>query len=681
MSYLELRDIHKSYYLGKEEFPVLKGIDLNFDLGEFVSILGESGGGKSTLMNIIGGLDRQFQGSVTVDGHRLDHKNEKAMDFYRRDTIGYIYQAYNLVNHLTVLDNVLIPLDMTTLNRSQREERATSLLKRVGLLDQAKKYPNQLSGGQKQRVAIARALASDPKIIIADEPTGALDAQNTKDVLAILDSIAQEGRLVITVTHSQAVANSGTRIVHLEDGKINHDTKLRDAYPVGNTPRLASKLLPASVAYRTAYKHFKYSFWRNSLIVIGTAIGLFAVMLFSGLGNGIKGYINYQVNEMVNPQVIAVNRYQKTAAAGSGGSQTSQATQSTSTSQAGSSATSAGTAATAATTKQPTISDQDISRIKSLKHVTKADKVYIANGVTAHYKGKTASISSLQNWNASATRNTIKDGHQPKAGEVLIDRDAVAKKFNQNYKSLIGKTMTLNYQTLNQKNKIVTVKVKAKIAGITSNSSSMSSLRTDDYVSTQTLTNAMKAAHVDTKVASIAVNIDKIGNVKATTKQINHLKSHGQRQFTATSVDSVIGTVQTYVSLATDILAAIAAISLVVSALMIIVTMYMSVSARTKEIGILRALGESKRDVRRLFISESLIIGVLSATLATVVALGGGALTNHLLASITNFAFVQITLGNVVTVFVIALIISLLAAMLPARRAARLNPIDALAAE
>ncbi len=255
-------------------------------------------------------LDREFQGSVTVAGKRLTI-NEKAMDTYCRDTIGYIYQAYNLISHLSVLDNVLIPLDMTTLNHAEREKRALSLLKRVGLADQAKKYPNQLSGGQKQRVAIARALASDPKVIIADEPTGALDSQNTKEVLEILDSIAREGRLVIAVTHSQSVANAGSRIVHLEDGKINADSTLHKPYPLNDSPRLKSKLLPASVAYRTAYKHFKYHFWRNSLIVLGTAIGLFAVMLFSGLGNGISGYISQQVKNMVNPQVVVVSRYRK----------------------------------------------------------------------------------------------------------------------------------------------------------------------------------------------------------------------------------------------------------------------------------------------------------------------------------------------------------------------------------
>jgi ABC-type lipoprotein export system ATPase subunit/ABC-type antimicrobial peptide transport system permease subunit len=678
MSYLELRDIHKSYYLGKEEFPVLKGIDLNFDLGEFVSILGESGGGKSTLMNIIGGLDRQFQGSVTVNGKRLDHNDEKALDTYRRDTIGYIYQAYNLISHLSVIDNVLIPLDMTTLNKSEREARAMQLLERVGLKEQAHKYPNQLSGGQKQRVAIARALASDPKVIIADEPTGALDAQNTQEVLQILDDIAAEGRLVIAVTHSQSVADAGTRIVHLEDGQIDKDTKLRDAYATDETPRLQSKLLPASVSYKTAFKHFKYNFWRNSLIVLGTAIGLFAVMLFSGLGNGIKGYINKQVNDMVNPQVVSVSRYQKTSKSAAAGAQAAPSS-SGGASQASPSA-AAGASATTST-KKVSLTDKQINKLKNLKHVDQVDKVYSASGVTAKYSGKTATISTLQNWNASATTNTIKYGHKPKAGEVLIDKKSVAKTFSKNdYKSLIGKTITLSYKTLNKDNKMVTVKFKAKVAGITSTSNSMG-MAFDNYVNTKTLTSAMKANNVDTTASGVAVSVDKLDNVNATTKKMNQLKMNGKRIFTATSVSSMIGTIQTYVDLATNILAAIAAISLVVSALMIIVTMYMSVSARTKEIGILRALGESKKDVRRLFISESLIIGVLSAALATVVAIGGELLTNHLLASIANYAFVQITIGNVVTVFVIALVISLLAAMLPARSAAKLNPIDALSAD
>ena len=152
MAYLELRDIRKSYFLGKEEFPVLKGINLQFELGEFVSILGESGGGKSTLMNIIGGLDRKFDGEGIINGNKLDHSQEQRMDRYRRDEIGYIYQSYNLINHLTVTENVRLSLDMTTLSAKEATDRTMDLLKRVGLSEHAKKYPSQLSGGQKQRV-------------------------------------------------------------------------------------------------------------------------------------------------------------------------------------------------------------------------------------------------------------------------------------------------------------------------------------------------------------------------------------------------------------------------------------------------------------------------------------------------------------------------------------------------
>lgn len=307
MAFLELHDIHKSYYLGAQEFPVLKGISLKFERGEFVSILGESGGGKSTLMNIIGGLDRQFTGQVVINGHQLDHHQDAQMDNYRRGTIGYIYQAYNLISHLTVLDNVLIALDMTDLSREARRKRALDLLKQVGLADQVNKYPHQLSGGQKQRVAIARALASDPEIIIADEPTGALDSQNTQEVLKLLTQIAQDGKLVIAVTHSQEVANHGTRIVHLVDGKIDGDRKLRPSYQLPERDeKIHARVLPLRASLSNAFKHFKYHKGRNSLIVIGTAIGLFAVLLFSGLGNGINHYIQNQINSLANPRVITV---------------------------------------------------------------------------------------------------------------------------------------------------------------------------------------------------------------------------------------------------------------------------------------------------------------------------------------------------------------------------------------
>jgi len=205
----------------KEEFPVLKGINLQFDRGEFVSILGESGGGKSTLMNIIGGLDRNFEGEVLVNGKILDHKKEKQLDSYRRATVGYIYQSYNLISHLTVLDNVLVALDMTTLTKEERRKRALELLDKVGLSEQVKKHPNHLSGGQKQRVAIARALAMKPDVMLFDEPTSALDPEMVGDVLEVMKRLAQEGMTMIVVTHEMGFAKQvADRVVFFHNGDI-----------------------------------------------------------------------------------------------------------------------------------------------------------------------------------------------------------------------------------------------------------------------------------------------------------------------------------------------------------------------------------------------------------------------------------------------------------------------------
>lgn len=661
MAYLELKDIRKSYYLGKEEFPVLKGINLEFELGEFVSILGESGGGKSTLMNIIGGLDREFEGQVIVNGKALDHSQEKRMDEYRRDEIGYIYQAYNLINHLTVLENVKLSLDMTTLSNQEREQRALDLLERVGLAEHAKKYPNQLSGGQKQRVAIARALSSDPKVIIADEPTGALDAENTEDVLKILDEIAAEGRLVIAVTHSQHVADAGTRIVHLAEGQIDGDERIRPAYPVDDANhRLTSKELSFAVSMRTAYKHFKFHFGRNLLIVIGTAIGLFAVMLFSGLGTGVNGYVNKQVTDLVNPKAVVVTQYQK-GSSSSGGTGASQQ-------QA--------YAQMAAGTSKTNFKTSDINKIKKLAHVSSVQKLYSATSVTVAYKGKQATAQSLSSWTSSNSNGTIKNGSKPGVGEVVLDKSSVAKNLTKSKaKSLIGKTVTLSYQAQDQSGNTVTVSFKAKVSGISSSQNSAS------YVNATTLTQAMRNAGVKPAATALAVKADSMNSSKTVVKEINRIKINGERVFTATSVSSMISTIQTYIDLITNILAGIAAISLLVSALMIIVTMYMSVADRTKEIGILRALGESKRDIRRMFIDESLIIGIFSAVIATIVAFLAEVGANALLANIAKYDFIQIGFNHVILVFIIAIIISLLAAWLPARHAAALNPIDALAAD
>lgn len=655
MALLELTDIHKSYYLGKEEFPVLKGIDLQFERGEFVSILGESGGGKTTLMNIIGGLDREFKGTVKVEGRVLDHQKEKQLDEYRRAMVGYIYQSYNLIPHLTVLDNVMVSLEMTTLSPAEKKQRAIQLLTEVGLSDHIKKHPRQLSGGQKQRVAIARALAADPQIIIADEPTGALDAQNTQEVLEILDRIAQDGKLVIAVTHSNEVANHGTRIVRLADGKIEADEQLRPTYPVQEVERLTPRPLPAISSYRTAFKHLMYNFWRNSLIMLGVGIGLFAVILFSGIGNGVNGYLQNQINRVANPEVISVLKNQ------TGKKMTNEQLQSS-------------IQNIAANLQGSTIKASEVHRIERLKGVKKVEAGYIIPAYRLTNQAKEQSGTMMQTWSLAEKKDLLKVGHTPKKGELVLKKqDAIELFGNHPMKSFVGKTVKMEFQWVNTQKQPVVINLDLKVAGITDGTSGAT------VINAPTVRQALKQAKATSSPNSLAVKVKSLDQVNHVASQINNLKTNGKRVVGAITIGSVLKRVNTYVKLAANVLAAIAGISLLVSALMIIVTMYMSVSERTKEIGILRALGERKKDIRRLFTAESLLIGLFGAVFALVISLLVAWGLNASLAHLIKYQIVQITVGNAIFAFLAAIIISFLAAVLPARRAAKLNTIDALA--
>ena len=403
MAVLELKNIRKSYFLGKEEFPVLKGINLEFERGDFVSLLGESGGGKSTLMNIIGGLDRKYEGDVIVDGLAQKIKKEKDMDAYRRDTIGFIFQSFNLVSYLSVLDNILISLKMTSLSDKERHERAIELTKQVGLYEHRKKNPSQLSGGQKQRVAIARALASDPEIILADEPTGALDSQNTKEVLALLRQIAQSGKTVIVVTHSQEVADYGTRIIRLADGQITGDERLKEPYPVESHQRMNSKALSYRDTFRTAFKHFTHSWKINLLIAIGTAIGLFSVIFFLGLGNGATKYMNDTITSSVNPNVVTI--FKRTTTDNKlGNEQALQQTQQE-----------LGNAAT-------NLDSTHLSKLKKVDNVKKVEPTYSISGLgtlTASDKSKSG-LMTLDTWTQSNINDDYVAGSKPADGEIAI---------------------------------------------------------------------------------------------------------------------------------------------------------------------------------------------------------------------------------------------------------------------
>ncbi|MCK8522427.1 ABC transporter ATP-binding protein [Aquimarina sp. D1M17] len=223
---IEIKDLHKSYQMGSNSLHVLKGIDFSVKEGELVAIMGSSGSGKSTLLNILGMLDEADNGSYFLDNVPIKGLNETKAAHYRNQFLGFIFQSFNLINYKTALENVALPLYYQRKKRKERTEKALDYLGKVGLSKWATHLPSELSGGQKQRVAIARALAADPKVLLADEPTGALDSTTSYEVMDIIQKINDEGKTILVVTHEEDIANMCKRIVHLKDGVIVEDKKV-----------------------------------------------------------------------------------------------------------------------------------------------------------------------------------------------------------------------------------------------------------------------------------------------------------------------------------------------------------------------------------------------------------------------------------------------------------------------
>lgn len=609
MSFLELHDIRKAYTLNHQENVILKGINLNFERGEFISILGESGGGKSTLMNIIGGLDHHYDGDVLLDGQSLRSMNVRQMDRYRRETIGFIFQNFNLVSYLTVLDNVMLSLKMTKTSHAQQVQQAQDLLKRVGLEQQTHQYPNELSGGQKQRVAIARALASDPDIIIADEPTG-----------APFDVVDKQPTRYRTLGFRQM--------------------------------------------FRMSMQHMRRMWLRYLLIIFGSSIGISSIVVMLGLGSGIQNYMNHQITSQVNPTAVQVSK--KTG-------KVSTAARKKAISAAAYKAAVNQEQVTAA--KNAEVTTANVKQLAAIKHVKSAKLGYYTS-TQASYK-KTTVTASLQTDNPTILSKTIKDGSRPENGQVLIGRK-LAKKMvgKKNYQQALNKNLTVKLATVNRKNQSVTVSQTLTVSGITGSDD------TSVVVLPQTVKKMLTAKNVAYRPNFAIVQIDKLANVKQVEHQIKAIKgTNKKQQYNYTGIGDLIDSLNTYIRLATNVLTGVAGIALLVSAIMIIVVLYVSVSERTREIGVLRALGARKRDISHLFFAEALTIGVLAAVMGLLFGEGWQFLGNMAIYSLIKYPIVRISGAAMLGGITVSVVISLLAALAPAHMAARLDPVESLSHE
>lgn len=667
MKVLELKNINKYYDGGRKNgFHALKDINISFEKGEFIAIIGESGSGKSTLMNLIGGLDSDYNGEIIVEGKSISTYNQKQLDIYRKSKVGFIFQSFNLIPHLSVLDNVTIPMIINGISKSKRKKTGREILKKVGLEKYINKKPDRLSGGQKQRVAIARALVNDPDIIIADEPTGSLDSKNTIQVLNLINDIVKEGKLVIMVTHSEKVASCAHRVVEIKDGMIVQDfrngksqesavdtvneSKSSDKKIIDITVHRKNKNKKLSIfsAVKLALINMKEKLLRNILISFGASIGIMGVILMLGFGNGIKTYFNSTMDNYVNPMVIEVNMPEEDDVY-----EQNESIMDIPKINSGT-----------------PFEEEDFERLRTMENVVSVEKGYSvismgANSISTDIAG--SSIMRLATVSSGMLQSNLSEGTLPKEGEILINK-TVADRLGENIigqkvklSLLIGETKVKNEFTVSGIYQAAYGDFNSMIKCAFINYSDLEKIYSENNKNLKPNT-----AYITTSDESYT------DIVKAEAEEMG---------YTGSSQEQMTSLFNEMINITTYVLSGIAAISLVVSSIMILVVLYMSVVERIKEIGILKAVGARKIDIRRIFVSEAFLIGVFSGCAGVGLSSIIMTIVNKVTLRIFSVNLILINKNHIIAGIFISIIMSITAGLFPAAKASSLDPVESLRRE
>ena len=666
MTVLELKDVKKYYKMpGGGQYEALRGVNAKFAAGEMVAIVGESGSGKSTLMNTIGGLDSDFEGAILYEGKNLRDFSQKEMVNYHKKSIGFIFQNFNLIPHLDLIDNVSIAMTLSNADEKTRRERAEELLTQVGLKDHMHKKPDQLSGGQKQRVAIARALANDPDVIIADEPTGALDADTTDVILNMIRDIAASGKLVLMVTHSDKVASHCSRVLRIDQGQSVSDQEQKPLdHHLEQRTEVKIQQMNLFKAISLAFKNMKAKFGRNALVATGMGIGIMSVILMLSLGKGVTSYVSGQMNTYSNPLVAEIQKTssQKMRQQGMQAQQTGDKAALAKQQQKN-------MASLSGTSSASAFSQKDLKKLEKIAHVQKLQKGYSAISLGTNqlkYGKKTASMIYLKTVNDGIAKSEVKKGRLPKAGkdEVMIDSGSA----DNLGKKILGKKVKASLQIGTK-----TITKTVKVVGVYEASGS-------GQVSTLLLPYSDLAKIFKDNGLTLKANVVYL---TATDKQYTSSIKQAAKDkgFAGSMQEQMTEMFDSILSVLTYVLTAIAAVSLLVSAIMILVVLNISVVERTQEIGVMKALGARRKDIRRIFSSEAFLLGLASGIV-------GIALTWLLAQGINSFtqsafkaAVVSLTPQYALTGLLISVIISMIAGILPANHASKLDPVEALRKE
>lgn len=627
---LKLENIKKEYKISKSNKQIiLNDINLELSSGEFVCIYGESGSGKSTLMNIIGGLDNNYDGKVKIDDVSIKKLD---LDNYRRDKIGFVFQNFNLIPYLTVFENVMLMLDMVKLKEKEKIKKTKEALRKVGLIKHSHKKPNELSGGMKQRVALARAIINEPDIILADEPTGALDKKNANKVLNILKKLSLEGKLVIVVTHSNNVKKFANKVITLDSGKIIKFNNIGDNKIDKKSSKTLKRSLNFSICIKLGINNIFKNLKRNILIIIASSIGVIGILISLYVGSGVKKYINDEIKNNIDPLSFNITEKGKNELY-----------------------------------DIKYYSESEIIKIKKIKHVKNIVKNVSYSSAYIIYKNKKYDLVSLSSYTNMNEKNI-------KKGNILKDNDIVFSEYLEN--NIDGNVID-NYVSLylldtsNLEPKMISDDLK--VSGIYKNGK-IDLLNNSNYayVKYETLEKIYNDYDMKLKPTELKIEIDNKNNIEYVKKEIKKLG------YELSNMQDYTNTIFNYLDIATFIISSFSFISLIVSIIMIITIFNINVLERTKEIGIFRAIGFRKKDIKRIFKTEAILIGFLTGITSSYFSIIISKLIKKVTISKFNVNLVNVEFKYIICGLIISIIVCFIGSIYPSNKASKLNIVDAL---
>ncbi|EEQ05552.1 MacB family efflux pump subunit [Yersinia bercovieri] len=654
---LQLDNVSRWFIAGEERVRVLKNINLTIYSGEMVAIVGASGSGKSTLMNILGCLDKPSSGEYLVAGRIPQHLDSDTLAELRREHFGFIFQRYHLLNDLNARENVEIPAIYAGIDREERRQRAGDLLSRLGLADRLEYRPSQLSGGQQQRVSIARALMNGGEVILADEPTGALDTHSGNEVLNILKELHRQGHTVVIVTHDMSIAEHAQRIIELRDGEVIADRAVQQAAQQAQrlpiiTPEIAPKSAKRTVlspwmaqrdrlreAFKMATLAMAAQRLRTLLTMLGIIIGIASVVSVVALGKGSQQQVLANINAM-GTSTLEIFPGKDFGDMRSAAIQTLRATDAD------------------ALAKQGYIHSVTpaVSSSSTLRYGNKSVSGTV-NGVGEQYF-MVRGYSIAQGM--AFTRASV-DGLMQ---EAVIDENTRDKLF-PNGESPLGKVILLG-------------SLPCRVIGVAAKK--QSGFGSDENLNVWIpYTTAMKRMLGQTYLRSITVRVNDDIDLANAEQGVTKLlaQRHGAQDFFVMNTDSIRQTIEKTTSTMTLLVSMIAVISLVVGGIGVMNIMLVSVSERTKEIGVRMAVGARAGDIMQQFLIEAVLVCLLGGGIGVVLSLGIGLLFSQFSSS---FSMVY-SATSIITAFVCSSLIGVIFGFFPAKRAAEMDPIRALERE